>query len=168
MTLDRLRTPSRPFFIAIFLACAISLSAALVGQHVFDLRPCMLCLYERLPYVAAGIVAAAMILLPTSPRLRNLGVLLCLLAFLGNTGLGIYHVGVEQQWWAAPACTGDVGQVNLGDLRAALGKASPPPCDEIQWTLFGISMAGYNAILSLALALFCAQAICPHRREARS
>lgn len=168
MDIQRLTTPSRPFFLAIFLICALSLTAALTGEHVFGLRPCLLCLYERIPYVIGGAVAAAMILLPTSPRLRFLGVTLCLLAFLGNTGLGIYHVGVEYQWWAAPACTGDVSSASLDDLRAALSQPAPPACDEVQWTLFGISLAGYNTVLSAALAAFCTLGIRRHRREAKA
>ncbi|SIT14998.1 disulfide bond formation protein B [Insolitispirillum peregrinum] len=147
------RTQSRPLFMAIALSCAMALTAALIGEKVYGLRPCLLCLYERVPYVVAGMVSLLLIAAPTSARLRWLGIGLVLLAFLANLGLGVFHVGVESHWWASPACTAETSAAptSLADMQAALTQPPPPPCDEVQWRLFGISLAGYNTLYNLVL-----------------
>ncbi|WP_019645694.1 disulfide bond formation protein B [Novispirillum itersonii] len=144
--------PRRPFFLLVSLICLSALSAALIGQYGFDLHPCILCLYERIPYVTAGLTGLAMALLPTSPRLRRLGLLLIGLSFAANTALGFYHVGVEQHWWTNPGCTGGpLNAMSLADLQSSIQKAVRPACDDVQWSLFGITLAGYNLLLSLAM-----------------
>lgn len=150
------RTHSRPLFMALSLACAVALTGALIGEKVYGLRPCLLCLYERIPYAAAGVFALLMIIVPTSARLRWLGLGLIMLAFAVNFGLGVFHIGVESHWWASPACTAEstVGMTSLADMQAGLEKAPPPPCDEVQWRLFGISLAGYNTLYNAALLAF--------------
>lgn len=160
MTLSNILTPSRLFFGTVFVACAVALGSALVGEYVYGLRPCVLCLYERIPYAVAGVVAFLMMLLPSSSGLRRLAVLLCLVAFAGNAVLGVYHVGVEQHWWASPACTGvAMDNVSVLDLQAALIRPAQPACDDIQWSLFGVTFAGFNLIYSVILAAFCAVAL---------
>lgn len=148
--------PSRPVFLLLFLACAVALTSVLVGEQVFGLRPCILCLYERIPYAVAGLIALIMIGLPTSPRLRWLGLGLITLAFLVSCGLSFYHIGVEQHWWDNPACTGGpMDAMSLDDLKAAISKPVRPACEDIQWSLFGITLAGYNLIYSVVLSAFC-------------
>lgn len=165
-TLETLLRPGRPFFAAILAVCAIALAAALSGEYVFGLEPCILCLTERVPYVVAGAVAAAMAGLPTSPGLRRLGVLLVLLAVAANTGISAYHVGVEQHWWASAVCGAAELDASV-DLMQALTTPSRPACDEVSFTLFGISLAGYNFLLSFALTAFAAVALFgPRRRPA--
>jgi disulfide bond formation protein DsbB len=144
---------SRRFFLLIFLASAGALTAALVGEKGFGLAPCILCLYERIPYAVAGLVGLAMIALPTSPRLRSLGLWLVLTAFVVGVGLSAFHVGVEQHWWESPACTGGpLGAVSVDDLMAAIQKPVRPACDDIQWSFMGITLAGFNFVYSLVLA----------------
>ena len=63
---------TRSFFLVIFLICAAALSMALIGEYVFGLLPCVLCLSERVPYAIGGLIALAMVGLPTSHRLRGL------------------------------------------------------------------------------------------------
>lgn len=157
----RFLRPGRPFFGTVLAVCAVALAAALVGEHVFGLEPCILCLYERIPYAAAGLVAGLLAALPTSPGLRRLGAGLCLLAFAANAGLGFYHVGVEQHWWTSAVCAvdGQQTQFTVEDLRAALQAPQRPACDEVAWTLFGVSLAGYNLALSLVMAALCAVAL---------
>lgn len=159
---------NRPFFAVVMAISAAALASALTGEHVFGLEPCILCLYERVPYVLAGLVAAAMLGLPTTPGLRRLGAALILAAFLAGVGLSAYHVGVEQHWWASAVC--EAGQQPLGglsglDLREALTRPQRPACDQVAWTLFGVSLAGYNLILSLGLSAFVASAIVRSRRK---
>lgn len=149
--------PRRPFFLLVALVCLTALSAVLISQYGFDLAPCILCLYERIPYVTAGLIALAMVLLPTSPRLRRLGLLLIGLSFAANSALGFYHIGVEQHWWSNPGCTGGpLTTLSLTDMQSALQNPVRPACDDVQWSLFGITLAGYNLLLSLVMTALTA------------
>ena len=88
-----------------------------------------------------------------------------LLIFQVGTGVAAYNAGVEWKWWPGPAsCTGG-GHVDANQLRAFMNgaKLSEPQCDQAAWTLFGLSMAGYNALVSLGLVVLSALAV----REAR-
>ncbi len=148
--------PDRRFFGLVAAIAVIALAGVLVGQYGFGLQPCELCLLQRLPYGAVVVVALAMLALPTSARLRGLATGLVAVAFVIGTGLASYHVGVENHWWASAVChaSGSL-KISPADLAAALTqRAPPPPCDQVQWTLFGITLAGYNAVLSLILALY--------------
>ena len=80
--------------------------------------------------------------------------LLLAIAFLVGTGLGFYHVGVEQHWFAGPsACTGaPITGGNIADLKAQLLARPPVRCDEVAWSLVGVSLAGWNLLASLGLA----------------
>lgn len=150
--LQPLLLPRRPFFLLVSLICLTALGSAILAQYGFGMAPCVLCLYERMPYVFAGLTGLALSLLPTSPRLRRLGVVLIGLSFLANSGLGFYHVGVEQHWWSSPGCTGGpMSAISLSDLQASLQHPVRPACDDVQWSLFGITFAGYNLLLSLAM-----------------
>ncbi len=152
----------------ILLACLGALASALTAQYGFGLRPCVLCLYQRVPYALAGLLAA-IALLPAVP-LRGRAVLagLCACAFLINSGIAVFHVGVENHWWAGlAACSGGGPQAQtVADLKAMLAGPPPPRCDQIPWALFGISMAGYNVFASLALALFAGWAATRLKRAA--
>lgn len=159
---------SRLFFLLVFLTCAITLGLALIGEHVLGMAPCILCLTERVPYAVAGLVALAMVALPTSPNLRRLGLILLLIAFVANAGISAYHVGVEQHWWESPACGGaPPTAISLQDLMAEAAKPALPPCDEPQWSLFGVTLAGYNVLLNLGLAAAVAVALVRETRRAR-
>lgn len=141
---------------AILVVCLGMLAAALVFQYGLRLDPCILCLTERVPYAAAA-VFAGLALLPRVPVAARRGlVAVCATAFLVNAGIGAYHVGVEQHWWTSATCaaeaSGSGGTMTLADLDRALSKPAEVPCDRVQWTLFGISLAGYNLIASLVLA----------------
>lgn len=160
--------PGRAFFAAVLVICAGALAAALTGQYVFGLEPCVLCLYSRVPYVAAGVVAAAMLGLPTSPGLRRLGVGLVLVAFLSNVGISFYHVGVEQHWWTSAVCeAASLDRIDAMDLQRALSTPQRPACDQVAWTLFGVSLAGYNLLLSSGLAAWAAAAFFGNRSRQR-
>lgn len=148
--------PGRPFFLALFAVALMAFVLVLTGQYAFGLRPCELCTLERIPYALVGLVSAAMVLLPTSARLRRLAAGLVTLAFAAGAGLSAYHIGVEQHWWASAVCTATGPlKVNFADLQAALTHRSPPPpCDQVQWSLFGVTLAGYNFLASLVLGAF--------------
>lgn len=128
-------------------------SAALVGGalvfQAFGYAPCKLCHWQRWPHYAAVIVGLAALFLPG----RLLPVLGALLAAT-TAGLGVYHTGVEQGWWLGPStCTsGSVAGVSADDLLNQIMNAPLIRCDEVAWSLMGLSMASWNALLSACLA----------------
>ena len=144
----------RLFPLIVLLAAAAVLGAALASQYWGGLRPCVLCLYQRYPY---AIVIALMALAAGLGESRTALALLVAtgLVFLVGAGIGTYHVGVEQQWWAGTAECGNTESADTVEaLRAKLLGRAPVRCDEVAWSLFGISMAGYNVLASLGLAGF--------------
>ena len=86
------------------------------------------------------------------------GLALLALAALGNAGLGAYHAGVEWKFWPGPTeCTGPVGNLgSAGNLLERLDKVKVVRCDEVQWTFLGLSLAGYNVLISLLMAAIAA------------
>lgn len=133
--------------------------AVLLGAYAFEflggLAPCAMCYWQRWPHLAA--VAIAVLGAGALPRVAGVAVGLAgALAAATTAGIGAYHSGVERGWWPGPAsCTGDAA--GLGGLsgEALLDPSGAAPvvmCDEIPWTLLGLSMANYNAAFSLALA----------------
>ncbi len=148
-------------------AGAAPLAAAFVAQYGFDLVPCPLCIWQRYPY--AVIIALGLLALVAAGRPRMVVVLVALagLAFAVDAAIAFYHVGVEQGWFEGLAACKASGETpaTLEELRALLFDAPPAPrCDEVQWSLFGVSLAGYNmlyaaglAVLSLAAAALLAR-----------
>jgi disulfide bond formation protein DsbB len=132
------------------LGSAALLGGAFAFQYIGGLAPCALCLWQRWPHAAAILIGA--VALATGWRgLLWLGAL----AALATAGIGLFHVGVEQLWWEGLAtCTaGSISGISTADLLdPAADVAAPVRCDEIPWQLAGISMAGWNVIVSLGLA----------------
>jgi disulfide bond formation protein DsbB len=125
--------------------------AALASQYLGGLQPCELCLEQRLAYYfGLPVLAAVLILwnrLPTGTWFLLLAVVAAIFAW--GAGLGIYHAGVEYGFWPGPtACSGTgtgISFEDLGNLRPVI------PCDKVQFQLFGVSLAGMNALVSLAV-----------------
>ena len=131
------------------LACAAILLAALALQYVGGLPPCHLCVWQRWPYVA--LIALGLIGWRWRPQ-AMLG--LATLVLLGGAGLAAYHVGVEQGWWSLPAgCVAGGTAQTVEDLRRMLAEA-PPACDQVSFSLLGLTLAGWNFVASLVLAAF--------------
>ncbi|HJO97373.1 MAG: disulfide bond formation protein B [Rhodospirillales bacterium] len=155
-----LSTYAHPRFVplAILLASSAVLISALAAQHLFGLEPCALCIYQRVPYVITAMVATVGVGLGGEGRAGGVVVGLCAVVFLTSAWLALYHVGVEQHWWssiAACGTSGAPGDMTLEQLRTGLAAGKPPkPCDQVDWTLFGVSLAGFNALVSLGLAVF--------------
>ncbi|MDE1900696.1 MAG: disulfide bond formation protein B [Alphaproteobacteria bacterium] len=135
-----------------------SLAFVLVMQFGFGLEPCVLCLWQRVPYDAAAIIAA--ILWAWKPYARHSVVLLILLTaiYLTGMGLAVFHTGVEQHWWVGtPGCAVQpLNGTSPDDLRRQLLQMTVPHCDHIAWTFLGLSMANWNIVWSLFLAFFAA------------
>lgn len=137
---------------------ALALAGALFSQYVMGLAPCVLCIYQRWPHLAAVIIGV--IWLTVLPR-RWLAVLGALAA-LSTAAVAGYHTGVEQLWWAGPStCSGGAGLAGLSvDILLDPGAdvAAPVRCDEIAARFAGLSMAAWNMIVSLIFAGFWARA----------
>ena len=150
--LDRLLRP-RTAAGLILAAALATIAGALAFEHIFGLAPCPLCLRQRLPYYVAIPIALATAVLPG--RLPRLGLAALGLVFLISAGLGIHHAGVEWGWWQGPSdCAGAPAATpgNMGDFLNQLQTARAVNCTEAAWRFFGLSLAGWNAAISLALA----------------
>jgi disulfide bond formation protein DsbB len=130
---------------------AALLAAALVSQYGFGLWPCPLCLWQRWPHGAAILIGLAALAVP-GRLLPVLGAL----AALATAGIGLVHVGVEQGWWAGPAaCLAGLGIGGLSPealIDPTIAVPAAPRCDEIAFRFAGLSMAGWNVLLSAGLA----------------
>ncbi len=136
------------------LVSVIALTTAFIAQYIFALEPCILCIYERYPY---GVLIILMIIALLKNNLTPILTIIAGLTALFNAGLSFFHVGVEQKWWAGTDSCGtkmpEIG-ATIDEIRAMIMNAPTARCDEIPFELFGISMAGYNGLLCLGLALY--------------
>lgn len=139
--------------LALALLSAAALAAALLFQFVGGLPPCVLCVYQRLPHFF-GIVLAAGSLAVAGTRRRTL-VGLAGLVWLAGAAIAGFHLGVEQHWWAGTASCGSAGgpAASLEALTAQILAAPVARCDEVPWSLFGLSMAAQNLLISIALGV---------------
>jgi disulfide bond formation protein DsbB len=140
------------------VACAFMLGSAHAFETFGKLAPCLLCLKQREAYWLTGTVALVAIVLTRTAwadKVRKPLILLLGLGFLYGAGLAAYHAGAEWKWWPGPAACGGGGAAAADDLVAMLkgGKIAAPSCDKAVWVFLGLSMAGWNAVISLALGV---------------
>ena len=142
---------------AIALIGIATLLGAWFFQYVLGLPPCPLCLEQRYAYYIAIPLAAMMLLrlsIGASYKIMLLAFAAISAAMLWNAGLGVFHSGVEWTWWPGPQdCSGPV--VNFGPAGGLLDRMQNERvvrCDEAAWRFLGLSLAGYNALISLVLA----------------
>ena len=135
----------------------LSLGGALLSQYGFQMRPCILCIYQRWPHainIVFGLVA--LFLTKQAPKKAAFFIFLSSLSFFIGSFIAFYHVGVEQIWWQGfEGCS--FPKTKPGDFEAfkqALLNAPVTSCKDIPFQIFGISMAGYNALLSFGMAIF--------------
>lgn len=169
--LNRIQSNAIPWIL--IAASAAAIGGALFFQHVLGYVPCELCYLGRQPhYFAIGAALIAGIL----SREANIGIgvlfflALCVAAYLAGAGISAYHAGVEYHWWEGPeTCAGgNLVSNSLEDLQSALrGGAKPPRCDEPAWAFLGISLAGLNFLICLALAALSALPLLRYFRESR-
>lgn len=124
---------------------------ALVSQYGFGLHPCEMCYWQRWPHQAAIVLAALALILRGNERAMRALTRLAALAIAVSGAIGVFHAGVEYGFWEGltTCATGAGGPVSLDGLMGA----PLIRCDTPQWTLFGISLAGFNAIFSFGAAL---------------
>jgi disulfide bond formation protein DsbB len=135
----------------LLISAAGLLGGALGFQYIGGLQPCEMCHWQRWALLVTLALALAAWATGHARALQGLAAL----ALLGGAGIAVFHVGVEQHWWqgitacAAPVVTGTAADV-MGQIMAQ----PLVRCDAIAWSLFGISMAGWNALISTAIGGF--------------
>lgn len=151
----------------IILLAGLGSLAMLVGafgfQYFADLAPCKMCLWQRWPHAIAAALGILVFLVPN----RFLAFLGMLVVAIG-AGIAIYHSGVELKWWLGPqSCTsGPISGLTTAELLDKIMKAPIVRCDEIPWQMFGLSMAAWNAVISLLLSLlWLGGALGMHRQQ---
>lgn len=149
--------PANAAFAAAFLMFA-ALCGAWYFQYVLNYVPCPLCYQQRIPYYFAiplGVAVGALALYGGSRTLVRLGLYLLALVLLVSAGMGAYHAGVEWGFWQGPTscAAGAPSTAPIGNILDSIRNIRAVPCNEAAWRLFGISLAGYNAIVSAAAAL---------------
>jgi len=149
--------PATMAALAIMAIAAATLAGAWFFQLVLEILPCPMCLEQRYAYYFAVPFAALLALAAAKGAPRSLvlaGLAILALATLGNAVFGAYHAGVEWGFWKGPTdCTGTgFNPGNAGSLLDNLDKVKIIRCDEVQFRFLGISLAGYNALISLLMA----------------
>lgn len=142
---------------AIAVIGGLTIVGAYFFQYVVGLAPCPLCLDQRIPYYLAIPIAVVVALAATKgapPSLVRFGFAVLVLILLTGAGLGVYHAGIEWRFWLGPTeCSGPLSSLGGGmDLMKQIQSTSVVRCDEAQWRFLGLSLAGYNVLVSLALA----------------
>jgi disulfide bond formation protein DsbB len=148
-------SPLKPRLVLVFIAALAIISAALLSEYWGGLLPCALCLKQRVAFfIALPLLALAYWQADKAPAamrglLTTIGII-----FLANAGLAFYHAGIEYGYWLGPASCGG-GGAQAQDTKAlfeALASSDMVRCDAPAFSLFGISLAGYNMLACLALA----------------
>lgn len=141
----------RARWVALLIPAAL-MAGALGSQYWGGLYPCEMCLWQRWPHYAAIALAALAFVVPDASARRVL-VALAALAILTSGAIGVFHAGVEYHWWPGiTACSSTISGHggSAADMLDRILKAPVVRCDVAQWRLFGISLAGYNALISIA------------------
>jgi disulfide bond formation protein DsbB len=148
----------------VLLASALVLGAVLLSQYWGGLAPCELCILQRWPWTAAITISLVALLAGSRPALPWLGLILALVFAAGVIFAG-YHVGVEQHWVAGPsACSAGGGAATVEEMRRQILGAPVVRCDEVPWSLLGVSLAGWNLLASLAMTAVSAAVFAVARR----
>jgi disulfide bond formation protein DsbB len=130
--------------IAALAVPAALMAGALGSEYIGGLYPCEMCHWQRWPHEAA--IGFAILAFFLKPPARTILVVLAALSILISGGIGVFHAGVEYGWWEGlTACTNTAASGSLSDIL----KAPMIRCDVPQWTLWGISLAGFNALFSI-------------------
>lgn len=135
----------------IALSSALALAGAFTAQYGFGLLPCELCLMQRIPFALNILLGTlSMLYAPMRPLLIGLSGV----AFLINSGIAFFHSGVERKWWVGlTGCTTPDMSGSIEDLLKRIEETAVVRCDEIPWSLFGLSMANYNVVFCLCLGI---------------
>ena len=144
----------------IFVGSSATILGAWYFQYVLGFAPCPLCLEERLPYhvvIPLSLLLAIAAFVQAPRALIKVGFGAILIAMMCGAVLGAYHAGVEWHFWPGPTeCTGTLTDFKAGALLNQLRSVHVVRCDEAAWRFLGVSLAGYNVLISLTLAAVAA------------
>jgi len=169
--------PATAAAIAAFVLSAATLAGAWLFEYGLKLAPCPLCLEQRIPYHVIIPLSLLLAIAASVRAPRNLllvGFAAIAIAAASNIVLGVYHAGVEWHWWAGPTdCSGPLTDLRTGgSLLDQLHAVQVVRCDEAAWRFLGLSLAGYNVLISLALAIIAgfglSAALLPHGAASRA
>ncbi len=136
------------FFIALF-----ALSFAFISEYAFGLYPCILCIYQRIPYAIVLGVSVLALFFYKKPKIVKLVLLVCAVGFFADAAIAFFHVGVEYKWWeGTDKCSGQVAD-SIESLKAALVAAPSVRCDDPQFQ-FILTMAGWNVLYALVATAY--------------
>ena len=140
--------------IVLLMIAVTALGSAYTAEFLYSLEPCVLCIYQRIPFAVIGVLGVLAYLFKDRMARVVLTALAGIVLFIG-AGIASYHVGVEQHWWASVAsCGGAPDQaLSIKQFQALLQQKPEKACGEVDWTMFGISMATYNVAFSGVLGL---------------
>ena len=131
------------------LVPALLLGGAYISEYAFGLHPCEMCWWQRWPHFAALALALLALRVPARRALTALAAI----AILVSGAIGGFHAGVEYGWWEGITSCAAIAPAQDADPLEAIMNAPLVRCDEPAWTLFGISLAGYNFLISVASGL---------------
>ena len=151
------------YWLALIIPSAL-LGGALISEHVFGLYPCEMCLWQRWPHLGA-ILLAILALLLRGKGMAQILAALAGLAILASGLIGGFHAGVEYGWWEGlTSCATSLGTGD--DLLCSIMNAPLVRCDVAPWSLFGISLAGFNFLFSVGGAMLVFAQLAKGRRDA--
>ncbi len=149
--------PSEKILLGFTLICIGILATGYTMEHVFGVLPCQMCLYERDIFMVVGAFSfLSFFLIPT--RYHSSALIILGFIFMGGALFAGYHVAIQQHWVSLPAfcASNDFSALDsVESLREQMLKTPLVRCDQVTWSLFGLSLAAYNAILSFVLAITC-------------
>ena len=156
MTLAPFLRDGRAIALLLSLGSIALLTTAFYFEYVRHLLPCELCLWQRKPHFI--IIPLGLVALAARPRLRTMLLALMAVAAFTNMGIGIFHVGVEHKWWEGlSSCrTASGAGLSVEELRTLMLGSTAVPCDRAVWFFLGLSMAGWNALISLGMGIAAA------------
>jgi disulfide bond formation protein DsbB len=136
------------------IAPALLLGGALGSEYIGGLHPCEMCYWQRWPHEAAIALAVLAYAIARKPAASRVVVNLAALFIAFSGAIGVFHAGVEYGWWEGlTTCSRGPSAASGEDLLKAILDAPVVRCDQAQWTLFGISLAGFNALFSFGAAI---------------
>lgn len=163
----RLLEAHRVVAAAILVIAGATILAALFTQYVLGMQPCLLCLYQRWPYYVALPIAALIVAIWPGEGLARTGLALLGLIFLASAGLAAYHAGVEWGFFLGPSGCGGAAAptaADMADFMRQLETVRVVSCTEPAFVFLGLSMAGWNAVVSMLIAVLAfASATTPSR-----
>lgn len=151
--------------LSLIIAGFLPIIFALISQYGFGLYPCELCIYQRIPFIIVGSIGTLSLIQKNNIKILKIVLILSILAFIVNSGIALFHVGVEEKWWVYGECSASLDMSSIESLKKALFEAPSVRCDEVQFRFIGISMAGWNVIYSIIAAIFFAQTYKQHSNQ---